>query len=197
MMRALAIAAVALAACSPEIVERPQPQYADWKSLDTHAPFDAGRLAATAKEREIATRYLAALAAPGYAGLSVLLDEDSPHFTNAGKDDAYTRADIVAAHDKMFGGYEPRAFTATRVLITDSVQVIEWTLVATEKQTQRQASVRGVSLLETKDDGTIRQEKVYFDKLVLDGKVPTAPAGKPAATRTALPVTGENTCKTF
>ena len=177
--RALAVAA-ALAACSPEILERPQAQYADLKSLEPHATIDAGHASATAKEREIATHYLAALAQTGFADLPALFGDEA-HSTFAGVADAYTRADIVKLHETMFGAYEPRTFTPTRILITDSAQAIEWTLVATDKQAQRQTAVRGVSLLVTTDDGTIREEHVYFDKLVLDGKVPNAPTITPAA----------------
>lgn len=166
MRAVIAGALLVVGACSPELVDPPPRAPVNWASLDVRPALDAGTGSATAKEREIASRYLQALASPGFAELEHMLDDDA-HFSFAGKRDAYTRRDIIKAHVELFGGFAPRQLVARRVLVTDSAQAIEWTLVGDDTDSHKPVAFDGVSLLWTKDDGTIANEHVFFDELIV------------------------------
>lgn len=154
----------ALAACSAELVERPENTAIDRRSLEPKQTIDAGPGVATALEKQIATRYLAALSSPTFVGLDKLVDDDASFVYVGNKLDAHGKKDVLAAHEKLFGEIEPRTFAATRVLLTDRNQIIEWTLAGQDKASKKPIGLRGVTLVDTKDEGTIRTLRVYFDE---------------------------------
>jgi hypothetical protein len=168
--------AFVLAACGAEAVSRPPEAPYDRASLEAPAaPIDAPSASATKKEHEIADNYLAALAADASALGPVLSDD--VHFTLAGlvTTDAIGRRDVIAAHDKLFGHFEHKRFVASRVLVTSDTQSIEWTLTAQDKTTGKPIGVRGLALVTTKDDGTIRDIHLCFDQGILQAQLTGAP----------------------
>jgi hypothetical protein len=172
--RALAIVMLA-AACSPELVTRPGPPPVAWASLEARPAPDAGSATATPKEHALADAYVNALASAGCAGLSALIYEDA-HFSFAGARDAYGRLDIVHAHDALFAPYSPRSFAVARVLRTDSAQAIEWTLSGVHQASGRPVAFRGLTLLTSRDDGTIADVHLYFDEAVAQAQAGAGPA---------------------
>ncbi len=167
-MRRLALVAT-LVACGSETVTRPPEAPYDRASLETPAaPADAGSASATRGEHEIAGKYLAALAATDSSELGRVLSDDV-HFTFAGlvTTDALGRRDVIAAHERLFGQLERRRFAATRVLLTSDAQSIEWTLTAVDKDTGKPVGVRGIALVTTRDDGTIRDIHLCFDQGIM------------------------------
>ena len=171
-MRSDALVALAmLAACAPETVPRPAKPPADYASLKPKAVTQDDPLAATELERQIAAKYIKALSAADFAGLEQLFDEDA-HFVFVGdKLDSHGRREIMAAHTKLLGSLSPRQFAARRVLITDRTQAIAWTLTGNDKATQKAVGITGMSLVWTKDDGTISDLHMFFDEAVLHAQL--------------------------
>jgi hypothetical protein len=166
-----------IAACGSETVSRPPEAPYDRASLERPViPPDAPSLSATQKEREIADRYLAALASPHFDALSPVLADDV-HFTLAGlvTTDALGRHDVIAAHDKLFSRYDKKTFTPSRVLVTSQAQSIEWILTAQDKTTGRPVGIRGIALVTTKDDGTIRDIHLCFDQGLVQAQLTGEP----------------------
>jgi SnoaL-like domain/SnoaL-like polyketide cyclase len=180
----LAVAALALAAgaCSGETIARPPPAPVDWQSFARPAP-DAGASSPTAQESVVAQQYGAALASPGFSLLGHLLSEDA-HFTFPGArlDDVHGRDAVVQAHATLFGAFEPRRFVASRLLRTPSAQSLEWTMTGTLTRdwmgvaaTQKPVVIRGITLLWTKDDGTLSDLHVYFDVAAVKAQLGAGP----------------------
>ena len=177
------LASLASGACSSETVQRPSPPPVNWRSLEARpAPVDAGKVTATARERGTADAYTRALASPNLAELGALLDEDA-HFTFAGFRDVHGRDSVVKVHDALLGAVDKRAFVASRVLLTDSSQIVEWTMTGVHDATHKQVAFKGVTLLWTKDDGSISDVHLYFDEALVKaqlGNGPKALASLPA-----------------
>jgi hypothetical protein len=154
----------------------------DWQSLQPPPSAPIARPgAATTKERAVANVYTKALASPSFAILGPALDEEA-HFTFVGSRDAHGREEVVKAHDALFGAFEQRSFVPTRVLLTDSSQVLEWTMTGVHKASRKPVTIKGLVLLWTKDDGTISDVHLYFDEAVVKaqrGEGPTALQGLP------------------
>jgi ketosteroid isomerase-like protein len=74
---------------------------------------------------------------------------------------------VVRTHDALLGGISGRAFAPTRVLITDSSQVIEWIMTGTHADTRKPVALRGVALVWTRDDGSITDVHLYYDEALL------------------------------
>ncbi len=195
-MRPLVLAA-ALVACTSETVARPTNPYVDRASLDAPPPPDAGAISkATAKERALARAYLDAMATPSFGGISKLLHEDA-HFAFAGFRDVHGRENILRIHDVLLGAYEARTFVASRVLVTDASQIVEWTMTATHKATKKAVAIKGATLLWTTDEGSIRDYHLYFDEALLAAQIgsgpkqlqapppPAPPSGEPETTEQA------------
>ena len=170
-----------LGACSGETVAQPPPAPVDWRSLQARPTLDAGPLAPTAKERAVAEAYTAALESPRLAQLAPLLDDDA-HFAFPGMSDAHGRDATVRAHDVLFGAFEQRKFATNRVWRTDSQQSVEWTMSGTQARdwmgvaaTRKSATFRGLTILWTKDDGTINDIHVYFDVAVAKAQLGVGP----------------------
>jgi len=190
---ARAVVLALLAACSPETVSRPPPPPVNWASLRPAPPPDAAPTSATKQERAIAELYMKATSDGDAAELGRVL-ADEVHFTFAGLETTavYGRAEVIRAHDQLFGGYQPKVFTASRVLLTDRSQAIEWTMTGRDKASGKPVGIRGLTLLQTKDDGTISEIHLYFDQGVLQAQitgVPEALATLPLATAPSAPIT--------
>lgn len=182
MRRALTAAPLALAlagacSCSSETVGRPPPPPVNWQSLETRrTPPDTGKLAATDKERAATDAYTKALASPGFAELGRVLDEDA-HFAFAGFKDVHGRDAIIKMHEALLGGLDARTCVPSRVLLTDNSQIVEWTMTGTHQATHKPVAFRGLTLLWTKDDGSISDIHLYFDDALLKAQVGAGPKG--------------------
>ena len=165
------------AACSSELVARPPPPPVNWRSLEVRPPPpDAGPTSATRKERAAGDAYLKALESPGFAALGRLLDEDV-HFAFAGSKDVHGRENAVHMHDVLLGAFDARTFVTTRGLLTDSAQVIEWTMTGVHRASHKRVALRGLTLLSTKDDGSLVDVHVYFDEALVNAQLGVGPRG--------------------
>jgi hypothetical protein len=164
--------ALALAACGTDGLQRPDPPPVQWSSLDPRPPPDAASASATNQERAIPELYMKALGDGDPLELGRVLGDEA-HFTLAGQvtAGAIGRRDIIAAHDQLFSRYQPRVFTATRVLRTDRAQAIEWTMTGRDKASDKPVGIRGIALIGTRDDGTIEDLGLYFDEAVVDAQL--------------------------
>lgn len=183
-----------LGACSGETVAQPPPPPVNWQSF-SRALADAGPNAPTAKESAVAQEYDGALASPHFALLGHLLDEDA-HFSfpAAGLDDVQGRDAVVRAHEALFGAFNPRRFVTARLSRTSGEQTVEWTMSGVQARdwmgvaaTQKPVVIRGVSLLWTKDDGTLSDVHVYFDVAAVKALLGAGP--RELATLAAPPMT--------
>jgi ketosteroid isomerase-like protein len=203
MIPRMALLAVA---CSSEMVTQPPPPPVDWRSFQLRAVPDAGSSGPTARERAVAEAYAGALAAPGLQKLGPQLDEDV-HFAFPGKDDAHGRESVVRAHDLLFGAFDRRAVATTRVWRTANAQSVEWAMTGVHARewmgvspTEKPVAFKGVTLLWTKDDGSITDVHVYFDVAIVRAQLGAGPKGllrppapPPAPKETAEPQVFEQT----
>jgi ketosteroid isomerase-like protein len=180
MVRSLArvlFAGAGLVACSPETVSRPPPPPVNWTSLEMQSGSgDAGRITATDNERAATTAYVNALSSPGFKGLKTVLDEDA-HFSFAGFKDIHGRDNVVKAHETLLGAFDDRHFVLSRVLLTDASQVVEWVMTGVHRATKKPVGFRGLSLLWTKDDGSLSDLRLYFDEAVPNAQIGAGPKG--------------------
>lgn len=176
-MSRVALALLALAGCTSETVGVP-PSPPVGRVFEFRVPVDAGVVRASDRERALASSYVRALSSPGFAGLAHLLDEDA-HFTLAGYRDAKGRENIVKTYASLFGGIDQRTVVARRSFLTDASQVLEWTLTGVHKTTQKAVTCEGVSLLFTRDDGSIWDQHVTFDEAALQAQIGDVPKGFP------------------
>lgn len=160
---------LALAGCSSEMVAKPPPAPVNWQSLEVRPVVDAGGEIVTAKERALPDAYVSALSSERFAQLGPLLDEDA-HFASPGMEDAHGRAPVVRAQDVLLGAFDDRRVVVTRVWRTPSEQTIEWTMTGTQGRdwmgvsaTHKAVAFKGLTLLWTKDDGSVTDVHVYVD----------------------------------
>jgi predicted ester cyclase len=189
----IAVALGALFTACSSNVGAPPLAPVDWGAFDAAAAPKPPTNAATAKERGVAENYVAALASPGFAALAPLMDEDA-HFAFPGLEDARGRSQVVHAHEILFGAFDQRRFVATRVLRTASEQTAEWTMAGVQAHdwmripaTQKPVVFRGVTLIWTKDDGSILDVHVVFDVAAVRAQLGTAPKGFPAVPPSPIP----------
>jgi steroid delta-isomerase-like uncharacterized protein len=180
----LGLAGLLLGACSSDNVASPPPAPVDWHAFDLPRHFDAGTAGVTVSERQVAEQYAAALASPGFAALGPKLDSDA-HFSFPGAPDARAREGVVQAHDKLLGAFDQRAVVVSRVWRTANKQTVEWTLTGVQTKdwmgvpaTKKPVVIRGISLLSTKDDGTITDVHVVFDTAVVKAQLGVAGSPK-------------------
>lgn len=171
--------ALTLLGCS-ESTPPPAPPPVDWASFNRPEPVDAGRARATAKERIIPQEYAQAFATDGFRGLVPLLGEDA-HVTFGSKT-TLGRDRVVSMHESLFGAFDHRTLSVRRVLVTDSEQSIEWTLSGVQAldwegipATHKPIATRGISVVWTKDDGSIPDIHVYFDENVVRAQLGAGP----------------------
>jgi ketosteroid isomerase-like protein len=172
---------VLAAACSGATVEQPQAPPVNWQSLNAQPVVDAGSDIVTAKERALADAYVAALASPGLGPLGPQLDEDA-HFASPCLDDAHGRSSVAHAHDLLFGAFDDRHVTTSRVWRTPSEQTVEWTMTGIQARDWMGVSAkhkpvifRGLTLLWTRDDGSITDVHVYIDVAVVKAQLGVGP----------------------
>jgi SnoaL-like domain/SnoaL-like polyketide cyclase len=175
------LALVVLAGCSSEQVAAPPPVPANWQSLEAHPVFDAGTNFVSEKERALAGAYTSALTSPGFTQLSPLLD-DEVHMGSPGMDDGHGRKDVMKGHEVLFGAFDDRKVTMSRVWRTADEQSIEWTMTGTLARdwmgipaTHREAVFNGLTLLWTKDDGTVTDVHVYVDIALVKAQMGVGP----------------------
>ncbi|HXN32990.1 MAG TPA: nuclear transport factor 2 family protein, partial [Polyangiaceae bacterium] len=137
--------------------------------------------APTAKERAAAERYVAALASPGFAQLLPLLDDDA-HFAFPGVEEVHGRDAAAREHEALFGAFDERAVVANRVWRTANAQAVDWTMKGVQARewmgvaaTHKSVTFSGLSLLWTKDDGSLADVHVYFDVAVVKAMLGVGP----------------------
>jgi steroid delta-isomerase-like uncharacterized protein len=169
--------ATAFLACTGETVALPPPPPVNWPSLDMRPAPDAGVDIVSAKERALAEAYVRALASPDFSELGPLLDDDA-HFAGPGMPDVHGQRPVVRAHDELFGAFDDRHITASRVWRTPREQTIEWTLTGTQAReyggvaaTHKAVAFRGLTLLWTQDDGRITDAHVYVDVAIIKAQL--------------------------
>ena len=164
-------------ACSSESALRPLPPPVNWRSLEPRPPApDAGRLTATERERSATDAYIKALASPGFNELGRLLDDDV-HFAFAGYRDVHGRDSVIKMHEALLGAFDARSFVASRVLLTESSQILEWTMNGMHKTMHKPVTLRGLTLLWTKDDGSISDSHLFFDEALVKAQLGAGPKG--------------------
>jgi ketosteroid isomerase-like protein len=167
--------------CSSETVGPPPAAPINWQSLKEPSAVDAGTEVTTAKERALPSRYVSALGSPGLGELAPLLDEDV-HLASPGLGDANGRAAVVRVHDALFGAFDDRKIALRRVWRTPNEQTIEWTMTGAQTRdfmgipsTRKEVAFKGLTLLWTKDDGSITEVHLYVDTAVVKAQLGTGP----------------------
>jgi ketosteroid isomerase-like protein len=170
-----------LAGCSVSTPASPPAAPVDWHAFDAQAATPVAPAVPTAKERAIAEAYEAALASPRFAKLAALLDDDV-RLTFPGMDDAHGKDAVLHSHEVLLGAFDPRTVTTIRVFRTDSIQSVEWVASGTQARewmsvpaSRKPAVIKGLTLLWTKDDGTITDIHVYFDVAAVKAQLGVGP----------------------
>jgi predicted ester cyclase len=176
----LCLLGVALCGCSEERVGPPPP--VPTGSLAPVAVLDASADIVSAKEKALAAAYVDAIMSPGLQKLAPLLDEDA-HFLSPDMDDAHGTTGVVHGMDQLFGAFDDRKLFETRVWRTPNEQTIEWTMTGTQARewkgvppTHKPVSFQGLTLLWTKDDGSIVDIHVYVDIAVVMAQLGAPPS---------------------
>ncbi len=164
-------------ACSEERVAPPPAPPVNWNPPRMSLAQRTGPVSATAMEHAVEAAYMKALSEPSFDQLGRLFDEDA-HFAFTSTSDAHGRSRIVAAHDALFGAFDQRKFTTSRVWFTDSSQVLEWTMTGVQARNwmgisaaNKPVAIKGLSLIWTKDDGSITDVHIYFDVAVVKAQL--------------------------
>jgi ketosteroid isomerase-like protein len=198
---AMMLAATTPACTSDTSMEAPPAAPVDWHAFDLPRHGDVAAPGPTAKEKAAGDAYLGALAAPGMPALAATLDTDS-HFTFPGLPDARGKDGVLKGHDALFGAFDGRTFAAARVWRTDSTVAIEWTMSGTQARdwmgvpaSQKKVTFKGVSLIWTKDEGSITDVHVMFDVAVVKTQLGAGPkelaALQPATMASGAPLITE------
>jgi ketosteroid isomerase-like protein len=193
------LVALLLSACSEESVAPPPKPPTG--SLQPVAVVDAGPDTVTALERALPDRYSRAVSSPlaggvPFADLAPLLNPDQSEFLFPGMPPAHEPGGIVKAHEKLFGAFDDRKMTPTRIWRTPNEQTIEWTLTGTQARewrgispTRKPVSFSGVTLMWTKDDGSITDIHVYFDVAAVMAQLGAPPRELPKELQSPAPAT--------
>jgi len=169
-----ALTSVLIAACSAEMVKRPSPPPVNWRSFDRPpAAPDAG-VTATERERAAANVFTQGVASPGFAKLGLALYEEA-HFRFAGATDVRGRGKTLQALESILGAFDERSLAESRVLLAESALALEWTMTAVHKATRKPVAIKGLTLLWTKDDGSISDIHLYFDEAVVKAQIGEGP----------------------
>lgn len=183
---------VALCACSEERVGPPPP--VPTGSLAPVAVIDGGTDIVSAKEKALGAVFADAIMSPGLEKLGPMLDEDA-HFLSPDMEDAHDRPNVIKAMDNLFGAFDGRKFVESRLWRTPNEQTIEWTLVGTQARTwkgvqptNKLVTFQGLTLVWTKDDGSITDIHVYVDIGAVMAQLGAPPAKAfPALPQPSLP----------
>ncbi len=167
-------------ACSSEN-NAPPAAPVDWHAFEVPHGAVVAAPGPTPKERALAEAYVTAIASPELGALASHLADDV-RFAFPGLPDGRGKDAVVQGHRTLFGAFDKRTMTITRLLRTDSAQSVEWTMTGVQARdwmgaaaTNRAASFRGLTLLFTKDDGTISDCHVYFDAAVVKAQLGVGP----------------------
>ncbi len=169
------LALASLVACSSDTVAPPPKPPVG--SLEPNRVVDAGPDVVTAKERALPDLYAQLMSSSTsgdaglpFAGLGPLLDPDLAGFQSPGERPAHEANGIIAAHANLFGSFDDRKMQLTRIWRTPAEQTFEWVMTGTQARdwkgvpaTHKTISFKGVTLLWTKDDGSITDIHVYLD----------------------------------
>ena len=169
---------LAMAACSGETVLKIPGAPVDWHSLEQSSAPAASEVAPTIRERAIADTLAASFASESFRDFSGILDSNA-YFAFVGERNAFGRDNVIHAHKILFEGLANRTLTIHRVLMTESTQSIEWTLSAEHLPTSKAVTFNGLTLLSTKDDGSVTSIRHYFDEAVLLAQTGAGPDGLP------------------
>jgi hypothetical protein len=178
----IALAAQALlTSCSSNSAGPPPPAPIDWRAFDVQRPRPAAPPAPTAKEREVAEAYARTLGSTELRNLGPLLDE-AAQSSFPGMPDAHGRDAVVSMHEQLFGALRGRRIALTRVWRTDSSQVLEWVvggILAADPvngpATSTPVTFRGLTILFTKDDGSIQDIHICFDTAMVQAQLGGGP----------------------
>jgi ketosteroid isomerase-like protein len=180
-------------ACSAGMPSTPPPAPIDWKAFQAKPVATAAAKVLTNKERAVAEAYAGALSSPGFTKLAPVLDEDV-RSTFPGQDDAHGRDAVLHAHETLFGAFDGRVVGMSRIFRTDSTQALEWTLSGTQTRdwlsvaaTRKPVVIRGLTLLWTKDDGSITDIHIYFDVALAKAQLRVGPKELQALPAPAMP----------
>jgi ketosteroid isomerase-like protein len=199
----LGLVSLGALACSSENAGAPPPAPVDWHAFDVpHGPV-AVLPGPTLRERAVAEAYVTVLSSADLGTLTPHLADDS-RFVFPGLNDARGKTAVVQAHQTLFGAFEKRAMAITRLWRTDSVQALEWTMSGVQTRdfmglapTNKPVTFRGLTVLYTKDDGTITELHAYFDVAVVKAQLGVGPkellALAPAAPTGGAPQEFEST----
>jgi|HubBroStandDraft_4_1064222.scaffolds.fasta_scaffold50703_2 ketosteroid isomerase-like protein len=192
---------VVVAACSSETVAPPpKPPVGSLTPVAVSGPkVDV----VTAKERALPEIYVKALsssAADGgaqFGDIAPLMNSDLSGFFSPGATPEHDPTAIAAAHNKLFGAFDDRKMTLTRIWRTPNEQTVEWTMTATHARewkgvapTHKPVTIKGVTLLWTKDDGSITDIHVYFDVAVVKAELGVGPKDVEPPAASAPPAGG-------
>ena len=164
--------ALLLGACSSDNVGAPPAAPVDWHAFDVPRGPAAVAPGPTPQERVVAEAYVSALASPAFAGITPLLNADT-HFTFPGIQDARGHDAVIRAHETVLGAFDSRVFATSRVWRTDAVHAVEWTMSGVQNKdwmgvpaSHKPVILKGITVLWTKDDGTIVDTHMVFDVTV-------------------------------
>jgi len=172
---------VATTGCPSETVGPPPEPPVNWQSFDAGPKKSTGPAAATLRERAVPDAYTAALASADFSALIRLTDDDA-HFSFPGMEDAHGPDAIVRVYQGLLGAFDQRKATTTRVWRTSSEQTVEWTLTGIQardwmgiKASQKPVTIKGLTLIWTKDDGSVTDLHLYFDVAVIKAQLGVGP----------------------
>jgi steroid delta-isomerase-like uncharacterized protein len=168
-------------ACSSENAGAPPPAPVDWHAFDVPHGAVTAPPGPTPRERAIAETYAAAMASPDLGGVAPLLAGDI-RFAFPGMADARGKEAVVKAHQALYGAFDKRTMVITRLFRTESAQAVEWTMTGVETKewmgapaANKPVAFKGLTILFTKDDGTISEIHVYFDVAVVKTQLGVGP----------------------
>jgi ketosteroid isomerase-like protein len=176
----------ALAGCSSDTVAPPpKPPIGSLTPVSASGPKAD---TVTVKERALPDLYARALSSSTVDGgaqfgdLVPLMNVDLSGFSSPGASPAHDPGAIAAAHAQLFGAFDDRKVILTRVWRTPSQQTLEWTMTGTQARdwkgvaaTHKPVTIEGVTLLWTKDDGSITDVHVYVDVAVVKVEIGAGP----------------------
>ena len=166
MRRPITLALALFVACSSDKVGPPPAPPVNWASLQPQPRPDAGQLKPTEREALVASAYAKALA--DFGTLPKLLGESAN--MRFGKQTAHGREAALAMHESIFGAFAQRTVATSRVWMNERYQAIEFSITGSQTRdwmglaaTQKQATIKGIMLVWTSDDGSIEDVHVMFD----------------------------------
>jgi steroid delta-isomerase-like uncharacterized protein len=198
MLNALPVAmAGLLCACSGGNAVAPPPAPIDWHSFDVPHGAVVAPPGPTPRERAVAEAYAAVLGSPDLGALESHLAGDV-HFAFPGLPEGRGKESVMRSHETLFGPFDRRTMHITRLWRTESAQAVEWAMTGVQARewlgapaTGKPVAFKGLTVLFTKDDGTISDVHVYFDVAMVKAQLGVGPRGlaalAPASSSSAPP----------